>query len=93
MLEKTIENKCRLYASGQGWLSVKLNPINARGIPDRMFIGHRRLLFVEFKRPGQAPRRNQAHWAERLMDYGFRVETIDSVETFKDIIDTMEQSW
>ena len=93
MLEKTIENKCRLYASSKGWLSVKLNPINARGIPDRMFIGSRRILFVEFKRPGYALRRNQESWAERLAGYGFRVETVDSVEAFKDIIDTMGHLW
>jgi len=58
-----------------------------------MFIGSRRILFVEFKRPGYALRRNQESWAERLAGYGFRVETVDSVEAFKDIIDTMGHLW
>jgi hypothetical protein len=87
MLEKTLENKCRLYAKSIGWTSVKLNPVNAVGIPDRLFIGPGRVLFIEFKKPGQVPRKSQQVWIDKLLGYGMQVKVIDNFEDFQGMLD------
>lgn len=62
---------------------IKLLP-SLLGIPDRMVIGPSRLIFfIEFKRPGEGPKRIQLHIHNLLRSYGFNVYVCTSVEEAK----------
>jgi len=39
-------------ARAAGWFVAKLDFVETRGAPDRMFIKDGRVVFIEFKRPG-----------------------------------------
>jgi hypothetical protein len=56
------------------------------GLPDRMFLGHGLVIFVEFKRPGQKPRKRQ-EFVHRLFErLGHKVHIVDSSEQLVDIL-------
>ena len=54
-LEKTIEKESKRAALKLKWFSFKLLPFLMNGLPDQCFIGHGRVVFIEFKREGQHP--------------------------------------
>ena len=60
---------------------VKLNGMGKRSLPDRMFLYAKRVLFIEFKRPGEEPTELQwalhARWRDKL---GHRVYVVDDKE-------------
>ena len=48
-------------------------------LPDRVaLMSPARIEFVEFKRPGETPRKNQVHTIRRLRRLGFTVHVIDN---------------
>lgn len=81
-LEKSLEQKCVGYADGFGFVSIKLDNAK-RGWPDRLFLGpDSRMILVEFKRPGERPRKKQAAFFAALKLLGFQVEVIDNFDDF-----------
>ena len=53
---------------------VKVTPLGVAGFPDKIYFGHRRIIFfVEFKRPGKKPRSLQIVWHKLLKKMGFNV--------------------
>ena len=85
MLESTLEGRCRLWALSQH--SVKSRKLyKSIGDPDRIFFKAGKLIFVEFKRPGEKPRAIQVHVHNTLRLDGFDVFVIDNFEDFKKII-------
>ena len=86
-LEREIEQKCVRHAGNQGWASVKLD-LAHRAWPDRMFLGpSSQMLLVEFKRPGEKPRKNQAALFARFEAMGHPVSIVTSFAEFKDLLD------
>lgn len=86
-IETNIENKfCRNisnWAREHGILlsCVKLNLQGRRGFPDRLVLWEGgNLVFIEFKRPGEAPRKLQKYIHEFLNDMGFKVEVYDDAD-------------
>jgi hypothetical protein len=69
-----------------------MNGLGFNAWPDRLFLGPRsnrgrsRPLWVEFKRPGEAPTPLQRYIHADLRARGERVEVIDRLENFKDLI-------
>ena len=85
-LERKLERDCVLHAERDGWRSVKLDNA-ARGWPDRLFLGPNSMsLLVEFKRPGQQPRPQQAAMHIRLRELGHPVSVVDNFDDFKELI-------
>jgi len=80
--ESDIEGKVAAWALEElGIFSIKLKRTQERGYPDRMFLVRGgRPLFVEFKRPGEAPRPYQLLIHERLRHAGYEVQVHDNVE-------------
>jgi hypothetical protein len=80
MLEKTIEKKTTDKAKALGWWACKLTSPSFAGIPDRMFIRNGRVVFIEFKRQGEKPRKLQEIVIRDMRFHGAEVYVIDSVE-------------
>ena len=81
MLEKLIEKKVCDYAKLKRMIVYKMNPLNNRGIPDRLFLtAAGNIFFCEFKQLGKKPNDNQAREIERLRTNNIKVYVIDNVE-------------
>ena len=79
--ESYIETKVCAAAKRGGWLVHPKAAHGTRGWPDRTFTTPNRVVFVEFKAPGQKPTPLQAHTHTKLRAQGYDVFVIDSVET------------
>lgn len=63
---------------------MKLNSQGNRGQPDRLFYTHGgRIMFVEFKAPGEKLRELQAYQLASLATHGFNTYVVDNVEDGK----------
>jgi len=89
MTESTIERAVCAYAKTKGCIVLKLSGQNQRGQPDRMFLYHGRVLFIEFKARGKRPTALQARWLDRLTDHGFHTACCDDIEAGKRLIDLL----
>lgn len=78
-LEKVLEAKCCKYMRNKhGLLTIKMNLLGTRGIPDRMMLGLDRVIFfIEFKRLGKTPTALQLAFHLILRKMGFSVYVID----------------
>jgi hypothetical protein len=74
-LESLVEAKAVKAAKGEGWKAVK---VLHRGWPDRAFVRNRRIIFVEFKRPDEEPRRQQVYRIKKLKQAGETVLVVDT---------------
>jgi hypothetical protein len=87
LLEKDIEaavaSRLNQWARDKGIkLSyLKLTIPGNRGYPDRLILADGgRAIFVEFKRPGETPRKLQVYTHEWLKELGFEVQVHDTVD-------------
>jgi len=81
ILEKRVEDAAIEEAKKLGVKEIKLSIAGHRSWPDRLFFAAvRRLLFVEYKRPGEEPRKDQARKIRDLRALGFKVEVISCME-------------
>lgn len=78
-LESKIENDVSRYAMSQGVLTLKLNVSGRRGWPDRIYLCRGKVMFIEFKREGETPRKLQQWIHGQLRSQGFTVYVIDTV--------------
>lgn len=85
-LEIDLEKKAVKWARARGWFSRKYRSPGHRASPDRIFIRRGRVFFVEFKRLGNAPTRQQEDEIESLLLHGADVVWLDSLEDFKAVI-------
>jgi hypothetical protein len=77
--ETDIENKFVTWATDHELMPVKLNLAGRRGMPDRMILGHQgKMIFIEFKRPGERARKLQLHNHKILAERGFKVFIVES---------------
>lgn len=85
--EIDIETACNKHAESLGWQHGKLEKAK-KDWPDRIYFGPNcALLVVEFKRPGEKPRKRQESEANKLRVLGHPVDVIDNVDDFKRLVD------
>lgn len=90
MKESTVEAAIRDYAKSLHCLTFKFTSPATPGVPDRIVISPEgKVLFLEVKRPGERPRKLQAHWLLQLRAMGVRAEWADTVECGKLAIDKL----
>lgn len=66
------------------WYAIK---INKRGWPDRLILGPGpTVFFIEFKLPGEEPRRMQVYVFGMLRKLGFKVYVCESTEEAESIV-------
>lgn len=88
--ESTIEQAVTRHAKKCGWLSIKLQDMNFRGLPDRLYLHDGRVMFVEFKAPGKKPRKSQTLVHRILREHGAEVHVIDNIEAGKQLLSVTE---
>lgn len=92
-LEKQTELDVCVYAEEQGCLTIKLNLLGRVGWPDRLFLFKQgRMVFVEFKRVGEKPRKIQEYIHGKLRERGFNVEVVDNYADGRRIVDRLTQN-
>lgn len=86
--EFDIERKCCDHAEALGLEQRKLAWVGRRDAPDRIFWGDGVLPFViEFKAPGEEPRRGQLLELLSLQRSGIKTYAVDALDRGKEIID------
>lgn len=65
-LELDLEDKVREIATRHGWICRKLQWVGRRSAMDRVFFGHGRCVFIEFKRRGEVLTKLQQREFDRL---------------------------
>lgn len=80
MRESAIENSVVKRAEAAGYFVRKVAWPGRRNAPDRVFAHRRRgTVWIEFKRPGEKPRKGQAMEHERMEEAGMEVHVCDNV--------------
>lgn len=80
-LEKDIEADVVKAVVGFGVISIKFKIPNRRNAPDRLFLcSNGRAAFIEFKRPGEKPRRGQYAFLQVLREMGYPAIWADNRE-------------
>jgi hypothetical protein len=68
MRESDLERQVKIWASHNGWLSMKYT--GERGYPDRIFIKNGTTVWVELKSPGKKPNQTQTYRMTKLKEAG-----------------------
>lgn len=87
MLESELKKRCSKQLEQWGWMVIHIIQSNCNGIPDTLILRNQRAYFIEFKRPGQAPRELQKYRIRKLQEKGFKtfvVTTLKDIEVLKD---------
>lgn len=79
-LEADIERPAKKFAKLRGWFVAKVRFLDRRGAPDKLFIRDGRHMWVEFKRPGKPPTKQQLEVHTDMRAAGAEVHTIDTLE-------------
>ena len=88
-LEKMVEAQVCDYAESKNCEVLKMNLKGRRGWPDRLFIFHGKVLFIEFKRLGEQPTPLQKFVHGVLQGHGMRVEVVDDHYKGRRLIDEL----
>lgn len=80
MLESKIEQDSAKAADKLGWWGIKLLSTLIKGLPDRMFLGHGRVVFIEYKQPNKKLSKMQEFIHKKFKQYGITVHIAYSVE-------------
>lgn len=91
-VESKIEATVAEYAESLGCLHLKLLMLTTMGWPDRLFLYMGRVLFIEFKQPGERPAKIQLWIHGKLRKHLFKVEVVDNVSQGKVYIDELVHS-
>lgn len=79
-----------MYSSNLNWISIKNNPINNTGVPDRLFCKSDIYFFVEFKSKRGVLSVAQKVYIDKLKKLNIPVFIINNFEDFKNIINAYE---
>lgn len=86
MLESKIEKDSVAEAKKYGWFSFKVLSQLNKGLPDKCFIGHGKVVFIEYKQPGKKPTPLQSKVHQIFLDHGVTVHVATSVNETMEIL-------
>lgn len=84
--ESEVERPSKEYAKKRGWIAYKLMLCDVNGVPDGLFIRRGRVIFIEFKAPGEFPTPQQAKRHKEIRKQGIPVFVVDDFELAKTIL-------
>ena len=87
MTESQIEKKLVTYCREQGLLTFKFASPANRGVPDRIIMGHGRVMFLELKREGKTPTTLQYHCGKQITAAGVHWTWADSYASARAAVD------
>jgi len=91
VLESKIESDVSEYSQRCGCMHLKLVMWGRIGWPDHLYLYHGRVLFIEFKRAGEKPRKIQEYIHERIRKHGFDVAVVDNNADGRAVIDNLTE--
>lgn len=80
MLESKIEKGSVKAAEKLGWWSFKLLSTLVKGLPDRCFIGHGKVVFIEYKNEKGKLSRMQEYMHAKFLRFGIKVHVARSID-------------
>lgn len=95
MLESELKKKGSKLLESWGWMVIHLIQTNCNGITDTLCLRTGRAVFIEWKRPGQAPRELQLFRIRKLKEKGFQtfvITDLKQLEVLKDEEPTTNRS-
>jgi hypothetical protein len=81
-----VQDKCVTHARGQGWWARKFSSPMRSGGTDYILAKAGRVIFPEFKAPGEGPTELQAEEHAKMRAAGLTVWVIDDVAKFKSML-------
>lgn len=81
-----IERDSMRMAEIHGWWQRKFTSPSHSGVPDRILAKGKRVLFIEFKQPGEDLSRLQVDEIREMIDAGLEVHICDTVDDVKGIL-------
>lgn len=85
--ESNIEMNVSKYACNNGWWVRKFVSPSNSGSPDKLFIKNGLVLFIEFKKTGEKPRKLQIEIIKQMRNHGAIVHVIDDIQKGKEVLD------
>ncbi len=85
MVMKTERDSMRV-AEVHGWWQRKFTSPSHSGVPDRILAKDRRVVFIEFKQPGEPLSQLQIDEIKLMVDQGLEVHVCDTVDDVKFIL-------
>jgi hypothetical protein len=85
-LERELESDIGSFAKLRGWWYCKFVAPGKRSVPDRLFIRRGRHVFIEVKRFGEEPTRQQLKRHRDMRDHGAEVHWVDNLADAKRIL-------
>jgi len=86
--EVDIEDEFCNFAKTLGCIALKLIILGLRGFPDRTVIcPGGRIMFIEFKKPGDKPTHAQSKWLRILRGLGFYATYFDNLNAAKSALE------
>ncbi len=85
-VEKQLEEKASDIAKEFGFLSYKIAARSRRGLPDRIFVGWGKTIFVEFKSPGEKLSPIQRYVISQLQDQDATVYIVDNIKELRNVL-------
>jgi Holliday junction resolvase len=85
-LESDIQAKIIDHAWSRGWFCVKTETRSMRGLMDVVAIRRGRTIWIEVKRTGEGPRRQQEIRAQEMRDHGAEVFIVDTYDEARGIL-------
>ena len=91
MRENPVEQRLYEGCLRSGFMCLKFTSPARDGVPDRVVVTPVGTVFVELKRPGERPRRNQRVMHDRMRRAGAEVYVIDSFEGADALVDQLRE--
>lgn len=88
--ESTVKSKVINYSKELGWITYPFTSPGNLGVPDTLFMKLGVVIFVEFKRPGEVPRKSQINAFNKIRSQNIPVYVVDSVLAGKTVFDRFE---
>ena len=86
--ESSIEQACRKYAAKRGCFLLKIQ--RNKGWPDRLLLCPKsKVMFLEFKRPGEQPDPFQDYILSLLRGMGYKAEMVTCQEDFQEYLEKL----
>lgn len=85
-LESELERKGNEFAERRGWFVCKFTSPGLRAVPDRIYGRKGRVVFIEWKRDGKEPTKQQLKRHKEMREHGMEVYWVDSYERACEIL-------
>lgn len=86
LIESDIQGDAYDFAISRGWFAEKIEKARRKGFPDYIYIRRGRVIFIEFKKPGEEPNAQQLKRHKEMRDHGAEVFVVDTLEEAKRIL-------